>query len=77
MYSFVKGIYLCYFQVGDFGLSIFDNASKADGGVTGTAAYLAPETLEGVPFTIRADVTLSFLLFTTLFVLSPPRHSHP
>jgi len=53
-------------KVGDFGLSIFDNANKGEREVTGTAAYLAPETLEGVPFTIKADVYAFAVVFWEL-----------
>lgn len=53
-------------KVGDFGLSIFDNAAKGDREVTGTAAYLAPETLEGIPFTIKGDVYAYAIVFWEL-----------
>jgi serine/threonine protein kinase len=60
--------------VGDFGLSIFENA-KAESGMTGTAAYLAPEILEGAHYTIKADVKFHFTLhFTHSYVLLPPFH---
>lgn len=55
--------------MGDFGLSIFDNTNKTEGGMTGTAAYLAPEILEGAPFTIKADVCLKLIFLIILLEL--------
>ena len=86
----VSLLLLCFFpshhkQVGDFGLSIFDNATKKEGSVTGTAAYLAPETLEGVSFTLKSDVCTPSSLLSSLPTtsslllpsLTPPPSSHP
>src|SRR6185437_4002145 len=54
-------------RITDFGLAGLEEELRSEEAIAGTPAYMAPEQLEGKPFTVRSDIYSLGLLLYELF----------